>query len=305
LSSGSPVEWKCIIGNLKKWKEGFISISFNKGGFLKAEKLHPIGDTWRVRFTWNDPSLSFAEVIEATGHVPLPPYITRSDEPGDMSTYQTVYSSVRGSVAAPTAGLHFTPEVLERLAKKGIKKEEVTLHVGAGTFQPVKSDLISEHKMHCEHFFVSSETIETLIVNIGRIIPVGTTSVRTIESLYWLGVKLLVRGSASPADFHVGQWEAYENQTDVDIITALNSLLQYMNANNLLFLHVSTSIIIVPGYNFRLTNGIITNFHQPRSTLLLLISAFTGEKWREVYAYALENNFRFLSYGDSSLIIGK
>lgn len=308
LSSRSPVEWKCIVGNLKKWKEGYIGIRFSHDGSffnLRAEKIQPEGEAWRIRFSWDNPSLSFAEVVEATGHVPLPPYITRNDEPEDMNTYQTVYSSVKGSVAAPTAGLHFTPSVLKRLKEKGIKTEEITLHVGAGTFQPVKSEYISGHEMHCEHFFVSPDTIDSIIANEGRIIPVGTTSVRTIETLYWLGVKLLKKTSSSPDSLHVSQWEAYENQTDVGIKTAMNSLLSYMKANNLLLLHVSTSIIIVPGYKFRLTNGLVTNFHQPRSTLLLLISAFTGEKWKEVYEYALENDFRFLSYGDSSLILGK
>lgn len=305
LSSSGQVIWKCLVGNLKKWKKGAVKLSYlYKGneGILSAEKISAEGDAWRIRFSWT-PEISFAEVIEAAGHVPLPPYINRGDEPSDNGTYQTVYSRVKGSVAAPTAGLHFTDETFRNLQSSGIATTEITLHVGAGTFQPVKARHISGHEMHCEHFFITASNLESIIRNAGRIIPVGTTSVRTLESLYWLGCKLLNKSKVPETDLHVSQWEAYENHNDIDVITALNSLLRYIKANNLVFLHGSTSIIIIPGYEFRLTSGLVTNFHQPRSTLLLLISAFTGEKWKEVYEFALNNDFRFLSYGDSSLLL--
>lgn len=305
LGSNGEVTWKCLVGNLKKWKKGLIKLAYrHKGseGDLFAEKLVAEGDAWRIRFSWSG-EISFGEVIEAAGHVPLPPYITRGDEPADSGTYQTVYSRVKGSVAAPTAGLHFTGETFKNLSNSGINTTEITLHVGAGTFQPVKSRNISGHDMHCEHFFITPANLESIIENAGRIIPVGTTSVRTLESLYWLGRKLLNKNTATESDLHVGQWEAYENHEFIDEITALSSILRYMKANKLVFLHASTSIIIIPGYEFRLTSGMVTNFHQPRSTLLLLISAFTGEKWKEVYEFALKNDFRFLSYGDSSLLL--
>jgi S-adenosylmethionine:tRNA ribosyltransferase-isomerase len=308
FSSRKPVEWKCIVGNLKKWKSGEITTSSDFSGRkfeLAAEKIRPEGDAWRIRFRWNSPALNFGEVAEATGHIPLPPYINREDEAEDEIRYQTVYSSVKGSVAAPTAGLHFTENVLKSLAKKGIKSAEVTLHVGAGTFQPVKSTNISDHEMHCEHFYVNAETIKSLIGNHGRIIPVGTTSVRTLESLYWLGVKLITNPSADNTGLSLGQWEAYDLHTEITVKESLNALLSFMKERNISFLHSSTSIIIVPGYNFRMIAGMITNFHQPRSTLLLLVSAWVGKGWKEIYRYALENGFRFLSYGDSSLLFRK
>jgi len=305
LSSRKPVEWKCLIGNLKKWKSGKIMTHFIFSGKeyeLTAEKIQPEGDAWRILFTWDCSCLSFGEVIELSGHIPLPPYINREDEPGDITRYQTVYSRIKGSVAAPTAGLHFTNNILEKLDKKGIKSVEVTLHVGAGTFQPVKSTNISSHKMHCEHFFVTSKTIELLLENQGKIIPVGTTSVRTLESLYWLGVKIISDPLNCGSDLSLGQWEVYDMETTVTIKESMEALLNHLRKNNLSYLRASTSIIIIPGYNFRMINGMITNFHQPRSTLLLLISAWTGIKWKEIYTFALENDFRFLSYGDSSLL---
>jgi len=306
FSSRGPVEWKCIIGNLKKWKNGIISTSFKYYGEdynLTAEKLQPAGETWRIRFIWTCPAISFGEVIEAAGQIPLPPYITREVEKEDLARYQTVYSRIKGSVAAPTAGLHFTNSVFEKLGKKGIKSAEVTLHVGAGTFQPVKSRNISDHEMHCEHFFVSAETIKLLIDNQGRIIPTGTTSVRTLESLYWLGVKLIQNPSALKSELSLGQWEAYNMVKNISVMESLEALLNFLTMAGLHYLQASTSIIIIPGYHFRMINGMITNFHQPKSTLLLLISAWTGDNWKKIYSYALENDFRFLSYGDCSLLL--
>ncbi|MCE5347458.1 MAG: S-adenosylmethionine:tRNA ribosyltransferase-isomerase [Bacteroidales bacterium] len=307
FGSRKPVEWKCIIGNLKKWKKGTLSTYFNYRGqqyILSAEKLQAEGETWRIRFTWNCQEISFGQVIEAIGHIPLPPYINRDDESEDVTRYQTVYSKIKGSVAAPTAGLHFTDFVLERLKEKGVESTEITLHVGAGTFKPVKSDNVLDHEMHCEHFFVKSNTIELLLKNHGKIIAVGTTSVRTLESLYWLGVKIIKDPSAYSSDLSLslGQWEAYDMNTDTSVKQSLEALLNLLQEHNLPALHASTRIMIIPGYEFRLIKGIITNFHQPKSTLLLLISAWIGNNWKKIYGYALENDFRFLSYGDCSLL---
>lgn len=306
LSSKEPVEWKCIIGNLKKWKKGIISTNFKHSGqnvVLKAERLADEGEAWTVRFSWDLPSLTFGEVIEATGHIPLPPYIQREDETEDITRYQTVYSKVKGSVAAPTAGLHFTKKVLANLSEKDIKKTEITLHVGAGTFKPVKSDIISEHEMHSEHFFVTYDTIQLLLGNIGKIIAVGTTSVRTLESLYWLGVKLKTNSSVLLEELSLKQWESYNFKKAISVQESLEILLNYLKESGQSVLKASTSIIIIPGYRFRMISGMITNFHQPRSTLLLLVSAWSGEKWKDIYKFALDNGFRFLSYGDCSLLL--
>jgi S-adenosylmethionine:tRNA ribosyltransferase-isomerase len=306
FSSKEPVEWKCIVGNLKKWKSGNLMTTFiyNDNSFkLIAERLHGEGETVNIKFSWTCDNLSFGEVIELTGHIPLPPYINRSDEQVDIERYQTVYSSIEGSVAAPTAGLHFTDTVFGDIKSNGIKKAELTLHVGAGTFKPVKSDNVINHEMHCEHFSIDKETLKLIYNFKGKIIPVGTTSVRTLESVYWIGVKLLRK----PHDFVTGisltQWEAYEMPMSISKEESLEALIKYLDEENLSVLQASTSIMIVPGYDFKITNGMITNFHQPRSTLLLLISAFTGKKWKELYIFAINNNFRFLSYGDSSLLL--
>lgn len=304
LSSEDSVEWKCIIGNLKKWKSGFLTTPFiynDKQYILKAEKIQAEKEAWRIRFSWDCKGISFGKILDTSGHIPLPPYINREDEVKDLERYQTIYSSISGSVAAPTAGLHFTDKVLEGLKAKGIKSTEITLHVGAGTFQPVKSKNIYDHEMHCEHFFVTANTLETLLKNEGKIIAVGTTSVRTIESLYWLGVKLINNPSGSKSELSLEQWEVYNMERDVSLKDSLEALLNFMKDRTLSFIHASTSIMIVPGYNFMMINGIITNFHQPKSTLLLLISAWIGNNWKKTYKFALENNFRFLSYGDCSL----
>ena len=306
FTAGTPVEWKCIIGNLKKWKSGTIYKCFDFNGIiykLVAEKVRPEGEAWRIRFSWNCSELAFGEIIEKAGHIPLPPYLDREDEEEDRIRYQTIYSSVSGSVAAPTAGLHFTQSNFERLEKRGIQKVELTLHVGAGTFKPVTSGNIADHEMHREHFFVNEDTIVKLIKFSGRIIPVGTTSVRTIESLYWIGIKALNKEIINDSELFAGQWEPYKGQAEHNPADALKALLKLLREKKNNILHASTSIMIVPGYKFRLTNGMITNFHQPRSTLLLLVSAWVGNDWKKIYRYALENNFRFLSYGDSSLLI--
>lgn len=306
FASKGPVEWKCMIGNLKKWKDGALKLQFNvndRQNELSAERICTEGEAWRIRFSWSDPLLSFSEVIESSGHTPLPPYISREDEKVDSERYQTVYSTIKGSVAAPTAGLHFTENLLKTLSEKGFKQTQITLHVGAGTFQPVRTRDVSEHGMHCEHFFVTIDTIDALIENHCRIIAVGTTSVRTLESLYWLGIKTAALSSSNTFNTEVDQWEPYQTDASINGKDALIALKSYMINNNIRILEASTRIIIVPGYKFRMVNGIVTNFHQPRSTLLLLISAWTGSDWQKIYKYALENGFRFLSYGDSSLLI--
>ncbi len=306
FSSLDPVEWKCIIGNLKKWKNDKISTSFlyrGKPYILSAQKVKSEGDAWIIKFSWDSPGISFGEVIEAAGHIPLPPYINRKDESVDIERYQTIYSRVKGSVAAPTAGLHFSNKVLISLKEKGIDSAEVTLHVGAGTFQPIKTGSISEHEMHCEHFSVSRETILSILKKHGNIIAVGTTSVRTLESLYWLGVKLIMNPSPAKPQLTLGQWEPYSLDQSVTADSAMNALVNYMSDHKLTHIQGSTSLLIIPPYSFSMIEGIVTNFHQPRSTLLLLISAWMGEKWKAAYLFALENGFRFLSYGDSSFLL--
>lgn len=306
FGSTDLVEWKCITGNLKKWKTGSISLDFGKDSKrtrLSAERICPEGDAWRIRFSWDDPEMSFSEVIGAAGHIPLPPYINREDEPDDSFRYQTIYSSIKGSVAAPTAGLHFTRDLLDRLSENGINRAELTLHVGAGTFQPVRTDNISVHEMHSEHFFVTKDTIQKLIRHHGRVIAVGTTSVRSLESLYWIGTKALNESIFPDSNFAVGQWEPYKNEAVTPAKESLKAVFDLMTRNKWQVLRASTRLIIIPGYHFKIVDGMITNFHQPRSTLLLLVSAWVGERWKEIYSYALKNNFRFLSYGDSSLLL--
>jgi S-adenosylmethionine:tRNA ribosyltransferase-isomerase len=306
FSSKEPVEWKCIIGNLKKWKSEIIRTGFsrnNKKYELSAEKLNEQGDAWRIRFSWNCPEMTFSDIIESVGHIPLPPYLNRPDEDEDSKRYQTIYSLVKGSVAAPTAGLHFTQNIINSLTQKGVMIAELTLHVGAGTFQPLKSHNLLEHEMHSEHFYVSVETIETILKSLGAIVTVGTTSVRTLESLYWLGIKLLQNPETEPNDLFLDQWEAYNLKGSITPYQSLETVLLWMQHNKLRLVHAPTRIIIVPGYSFRMINGLITNFHLPGSTLLLLISAWVGNDWKRIYRYALENDFRFLSYGDSSLLL--
>ena len=299
LSSTQSCVWKCMIGNLKKWKGEVLKKEVGADNLvLEAERLETNGNTSYIKFSWNN-GVSFAEVLDLLGELPIPPYLNRKTQESDKTTYQTVYSKVKGSVAAPTAGLHFTPEVISALHDKGIKTMELTLHVGAGTFQPVKAEEIGGHAMHAEKVEVSKEFIQNLIENLGNIVAVGTTSVRTLESLYYLGVQLH-NGDTS---LLVNQWEPYESEKVLSARESLEAILNYMEETQSNILYATTQIMIVPGYKFNIVNVLITNFHQPKSTLLLLLAAFVGEKWRELYEYALNNDYRFLSYGDSSVLI--
>lgn len=300
--------WKCFIGNNKRWKEDYQEKVFNyqdKTITLKAERKEAVEDAWIVEFSWNEPTLSFAEVLELIGIIPLPPYLNRNAVDSDKIRYQTIYARMKGSVAAPTAGLHFTNEVFNRLKKERINVDYVTLHVGAGTFKPVSTEDATEHIMHHEKIIIEKQTIVNIIDNLNnKIIAVGTTSARTLESLYWFGVKLKVDKDACTS-FNISQWDAYAKAYNKNISTtiALQNVISYIDKNNLHTLYGDTQLMIVPGYKFRVITGIITNFHQPKSTLLLLIAAFIGKQWKDAYAYALANGFRFLSYGDSCLFL--
>ena len=297
-------EWVCMIGNLKRWKEGELSLNVEgqQPFALRANRRGEEGTGFVVEFDW-DGGLSFAEVLDLLGELPIPPYLNRKTEASDLKTYQTVYSKIKGSVAAPTAGLHFTDRVLRALDEAGVKREELTLHVGAGTFKPVKSEQIAEHEMHSEFIAVKRETIQRLVAHGGHAIAVGTTSVRTLESLYYIGRKLQDNLDASEDDLHVNQWEPYDDTTELPVIDALGNILAYLDRHNLPALHTSTQIIIAPGYKYHIVRMMVTNFHQPQSTLLLLVSAFVRGDWHTIYDYALAHDFRFLSYGDSSLLM--
>ena len=302
----SHCSWYCIIGNLKKWKEGDLQKIMDIHGkkvtlTVRRQEMHQT--SYKVDFEWNDNSISFAEIIDAVGELPIPPYLNRNTEESDKITYQTVYSKIKGSVAAPTAGLHFTQEVLDAIDQKKIIREEITLHVGAGTFKPVKSKEIEGHMMHTEFFSVKKTTIEKLIQHHASAIAVGTTSVRTLESLYYIGCKLANNPEYSSELLHVDQWEPYDIHYQLSPIEALQQIMDYMERNHLNVLQADTQIIIAPGYDYKIVKMLITNFHQPQSTLLLLVSAFVNGDWRRIYDYALANDFRFLSYGDSSLLI--
>lgn len=301
--------WLCMIGNLKKWKGETLKREMDIKGkriTLTATRGEARGTSHWVDFAWDNPGITFADILEVFGELPIPPYLNRETKESDKITYQTVYSKIKGSVAAPTAGLHFTPQVLDSLRQGGWELEELTLHVGAGTFKPVKSEEIAGHEMHTEYISVSRGTIEKLIAHQGQAIAVGTTSVRTLESLYHMGVTLLLHPEATDEDLHVRQWQPYEEAERTQHITpteALHALLDYMDKHHIDVLHNSTQIIIAPGYRYNIVKAIITNFHQPQSTLLLLVSAFVNGDWKTIYNYALNNGFRFLSYGDSSLLI--
>ena len=300
--------WLCMIGNLKKWKEGTLKRTFDVKGkevTLVAERKEDVHKSYRVDFSWDASDVSWAELLDAVGELPIPPYLNRETQESDKTTYQTVYSKIKGSVAAPTAGLHFTPEVLADIDRHGIDREELTLHVGAGTFKPVKSEEIQDHEMHTEYICVHRQTLEKLIRHEAKAIAVGTTSVRTLESLYYIGVKLEKTLDLSEEELHVCQWEPYENAVAKPItpIKAIENILAYLDKHGLSALHASTQIIIAPGYEYNIVKMLVTNFHQPQSTLLLLVSAFVHGDWRKIYDYALAHDCRFLSYGDSSLLI--
>ena len=296
--------WQCLVGNSSRWKSGVLSQVINIGGVdvtLSVERVSSAAVNL-VRFFW-DGGFTFAELLEAAGELPIPPYLNRKTEENDKNTYQTVYSKVKGSVAAPTAGLHFTPAVLSALDAVGVQRGEVTLHVGAGTFKPVKSELIADHEMHEEYIEVQRGLLERIIAAGGAAVAVGTTSVRTLESLYFLGEKVSENPAIEESELCVGQWEPYNREHTLSTVEALTALLQWLDAKGLDRVHSHTRIMIAPGYKFRIVKAIVTNFHQPKSTLLLLVSAFIGGNWRKVYDYALAHGFRFLSYGDSSLLI--
>lgn len=322
----SHCSWLCMIGNLKKWKEGSLkrdfeikghkltlSATMRRGDDLSQEATALIakggGTNYWVDFAWDNAHISFAEILEEVGELPIPPYLNRATEESDKTTYQTVYSKIKGSVAAPTAGLHFTDAVLQDIDRHGIEREEVTLHVGAGTFKPVKSLEIEGHRMHTEYIVVHHHTLDKLLQHECQAIAVGTTSVRTLESLYYMGVYLINHPEASEDDLHVNQWDPYELSADGGLVNgitpcqAIQAIVDYLDRNGLEALHSSTQIIIAPGYQYKIVKMLITNFHQPQSTLLLLVSAFLHGDWKKVYDYALAHDFRFLSYGDSSLLI--
>ena len=295
--------WRCIVGNVKRWKMDTLSL-YNPAGDesirlmdLKADLVERDGETSIVEFSWSDGS-PFSKVLEVSGSIPIPPYLNRDTEDVDLERYQTLYARFRGSVAAPTAGLHFTEGVLDSIRRRNIETQTVCLHVGAGTFLPVKTSLVSEHNMHREPFVVTKEFIKKLIDKKGKLIAVGTTSVRTLESLYYVGVKCIENGV--PSD--VCQWDPYQKEYSYSLTESLEAIVGYLEANSLEELKVGTRIIIVPGYSFKVVDVLVTNFHQPQSTLLLLISAFVDGDWKKIYRHALENDFRFLSYGDSSVL---
>lgn len=305
LQSTATCRWLCLIGNARKWKSGELALTFEheqRQLTLRARKGQAHGDGYEIEFAWDDASVTFGELLDTLGELPIPPYLNRKTEESDKTTYQTVYSKVEGSVAAPTAGLHFTPAVLAALQARAIPCEELTLHVGAGTFKPVKSETIEGHEMHTEYISVSRALIETLRDTPRRVVAVGTTSVRTLESLYYIGVTLSKYPEATAEELRVRQWQPYEEEARLSRSEAMQQIVSYLDRTGADRLVSATRIIIAPGYRFRVIDGIITNFHQPRSTLLLLVSAFVGGDWRAIYDYALAHDYRFLSYGDSSLL---
>lgn len=306
FSSASPVRWKCLVGNSKRWREGLLSMPLTVAGqqvTLNAERVERNDQYSEIEFSWEPSTLPFASILEAAGEIPLPPYLHRDAEPEDRDRYQTVFAKYDGSVAAPTAGLHFTKPLINKLENSGLQFDEVTLHVGAGTFRPVATETIGEHAMHSETIIVRKSLIERLIGQIGKnIIPVGTTSTRTLESLYWIGMMLHEQGMEL-RNLHVEQWYPYENHDALSATEALQNIVNYLDLHQLTRLEASTSLIIAPSYKMRIITGLITNFHQPKSTLLLLVSALIGERWKQCYQFALDNGFRFLSYGDSCLFL--
>lgn len=298
--------WLCLVGNLKKWKEGILKREFDVKGkhvILNAMRIGEINTSQLVNFSWDNSKVSFAEILDVVGELPIPPYLNRDSQESDKITYQTVYSKIKGSVAAPTAGLHFTDDVFRSLDRCGIDREEITLHVGAGTFKPVKSTEIGGHEMHTEYFCVHRRTLDKLLSHGCHAIAVGTTSVRTLESLYHIGVRLHENPYMTEKGLHVEQWQPYSITSSLTPKEAITEIINYMDRKGLSSLHSSTQILIAPGYKYKIVNMLVTNFHQPQSTLLLLVSAFVNGDWHKIYDYALSHGFRFLSYGDSSLLI--
>lgn len=306
FSSASPVRWKCLVGNSKRWRDGLLQMRLHVQGqevVLSAARIERNDQYSEVVFSWTPPTLPFAAILEAAGEIPLPPYLHREAEPEDRNRYQTVFARYDGSVAAPTAGLHFTKPLLEQLKAEGFELDEVTLHVGAGTFKPVSTPTIGEHAMHSETIIIRQSLIQNLINHLGGdIIPVGTTSTRTLESLYWIGMMLQEQGMAL-RDLHVNQWYPYESHPELSTQQALQNILDYLERHQLTRLEASTALMIAPSYRMKVITGLITNFHQPKSTLLLLVSALIGDQWKAAYRFALDNGFRFLSYGDSCLFL--
>jgi S-adenosylmethionine:tRNA ribosyltransferase-isomerase len=305
LQSNTSVQWMCMIGNSKKWKpEESLTMACNEFNLI-VKKVVPQQNGWVISFEWDQSSKTFADILSQAGHIPLPPYLNRTDEESDKVRYQTIFAKHEGSVAAPTAGLHFSNEVVDDLAIKNIHFATVTLHVGAGTFLPVKSDTLEGHHMHEEIFMVTLDSLHKIRNNNGQRIVVGTTSLRTIESLYWTAVQLQENATLNLSDCHVTQWMPYEKTQTMTANEALDLLIHHAEKNNLVQISGKTSLLIAPGYDIKMVDGIITNFHQPNSTLLLLISAMVGDDWQKIYAHALQNNYRFLSFGDSSLLMKK
>lgn len=305
FAATQTVSWKCLIGNAKRWRQGELikSVEINEHKILlKAIQNERLEGEWIIQFEWKPASLTFSEVLDQIGKTPIPPYLNRESESSDKTNYQTVYSRYQGSVAAPTAGLHFTDDALKKLLEKRIPRMELTLHVGAGTFRPVIHENVSNHSMHSEHIYFGIGELEALIQWPHNIIAVGTTTTRTLESVYWLGCKVIRNEQISPGELHLSQWEAYTLKP-AGKEESLRALLKYFENHKIERFQTSTEMMIVPGYEFRMVDKLITNFHQPQSTLLLLVGAFIGEDWRKVYRYAMENEFRFLSYGDSSMLM--
>lgn len=307
ISHSGPVRWNCLIGGASKWKPGQILqkelLINNKQVVLSAHYIEKLSDSFIIEFSWDAQDISFGEVVHAAGAIPLPPYIKREVQLDDANRYQTIFARHQGSVAAPTAALHFTDAVFRKLAEKDIHPSYITLHVGAGTFKPVKSETIAEHAMHAEHFHVSLETLQKL-ASAQTIVAVGTTSLRTLESLYWIGIKITRQQYSDTEELSLEQWEAYElGDQEISYAKSISDIIGFMKQQNIEEIFCRTSLIIVPGYTFRSAKGLVTNFHQPQSTLLLLVAAFIGKDWEKVYQHAMENDYRFLSYGDSSLLI--
>jgi S-adenosylmethionine:tRNA ribosyltransferase-isomerase len=303
LNKKASCKWKCIVGGAAKWKDTHAALYHNQIT-LKAEKIEKVNDAFIIQFTWEPSEKTFSEILEITGTIPIPPYLKRKTETIDVLRYQTIYAQNAGSVAAPTAGLHFTDSLLQKIKLKDCTIQSLTLHVGAGTFKPVKTSKMLEHQMHQEYIDVDLQTLKNLLASFNQsIIAVGTTSLRTLESLYWIGLKLHKNKNLSQSELEVKQWEPYENENQ--LITkkdAIQAIINYLDKTKLNSLCAKTGILIAPGYNFKIVNALITNFHQPESTLILLVAALVGQSWRTIYDYALEHNFRFLSYGDGSLL---